>query len=415
MLPGDPDLDRLTTLDMDLMIPLVSSSQATLGAIFLGSKGSEQRYFEADLQLLAHIADDVAARYESLSLQRHLEQQQARSGLIEKQISIAGRCTLLECPVCGLLYDFPTTECAADGTTLRLTYAISRVIAGRYQLTQRVGRGGMGTVYRGWDRNLQRIVAVKLIAPPVGGDLGRWTERAKREATALAQLKHRNVVVAHDFGTEETGVAYLVMEFVDGETLRGVLDKGPLAPNVAAQWFDQILDGVSAAHNAGIIHRDLKPANILIANPFCGHSSEVKILDFGIARLSTGEENANDMTFAGARIGTAPYMSPEQANGAAIDERTDIFSVGVMIVEALAGHLTPPRFASPDSLSTWLGAGNALSATTESDRMLVKILEECLAPQPHLRSHSAAALRRRIVPLISSYSGTLQSRASTTS
>src|SRR5271167_3024207 len=193
---------------------------------------------------------------------------------------------------------------------------------GPYEILAPIGAGGMGEVYRARDPRLNRDVAIKVSA-------AQFSERFEREAQAIAALNHSHVCQVYDLGPN-----YLVMEFVDGTPLQGPL---PLDP--ALRYALQICDALDAAHAKGITHRYLKPANILVT------ASGIKLLDFGLALLSrNGREQVADatasigMTQAGTILGTAAYMSPEQAEGKAVDARSDIFSFGLVLYEMLSGR-----------------------------------------------------------------------------
>lgn len=216
---------------------------------------------------------------------------------------------------------------------------------GPYNVQQEIGRGGMGVVYLARDTRLDRDVAIKALPDHLATDPLRL-ERFEREARTLAGLSHPNV--AGIYGVEEQdGAKYLVLEFVDGETIADRLDRGPLDIDEAIELAMQIAAGVEAAHEAGIIHRDLKPANIKINS-----DGQVKVLDFGLARADDGGQSSrggldsptmtspqpqHSPTIEGAILGTAAYMSPEQARGRRVDKRTDIWSFGVVLFEMLVG------------------------------------------------------------------------------
>jgi eukaryotic-like serine/threonine-protein kinase len=194
------------------------------------------------------------------------------------------------------------------------------------------------------------------------------------------------------------------MEFVEGETLRSILRQGRVLPVVAAAWLDQLLRGLEAAHRAGVVHRDLKPENIMIVqNGTPEHA--VKILDFGIAKLSEGEEPAPDLTLTGMRVGTPFYMSPEQFDCGAIDGRSDLFSVAVIVLELLNGELPMTSFSVRDRFLAWLRGKEILPVSTENDLLLKSMLDTCLAEEPEARPGSAAELRTSLVPLVRNYRG----------
>jgi serine/threonine protein kinase/Tol biopolymer transport system component len=214
---------------------------------------------------------------------------------------------------------------------------------GPYRVEEEIGRGGMGVVYRAIDERLDRLVAIKALPPELASDASRL-ERFEREAKSMASLNHPNVAGIH--GVEEfDGSKYLVLEFVEGETLADVLDRGPIQVDDAIELAVQIAAGIEAAHEAGVIHRDLKPANIMITT-----DGVAKVLDFGLAKADEGATSSSGITqdvtlsrmghsptMPGMILGTAAYMSPEQARGRKVDKRTDIWSFGVLLYEMLAG------------------------------------------------------------------------------
>jgi serine/threonine protein kinase len=215
---------------------------------------------------------------------------------------------------------------------------------GPFEIMKELGRGGMGIVYLARDTRLDRQVAIKALPDHLASDPVRL-ERFEREAKTLAGLSHVNV--AGIYGVEDQdGARYLVLEFVEGETLADIIDRGPIQLDDAIEFAAQIAAGLEAAHEAGVIHRDLKPANIKITP-----DGVAKVLDFGLARTdeATSSSGALDNptlttpqpqhspTIEGAILGTAAYMSPEQARGRKVDKRTDIWSFGVVLYEMLVG------------------------------------------------------------------------------
>ncbi len=203
------------------------------------------------------------------------------------------------------------------------------LLKNRYRLGRVLGRGGMCIVYQAWDTRLQRDVAIKRLEPPLNQD-PRTRARFDREGRALARLSHPNVVTLIDRGSTETD-DYLVFEYVEGRSLKEIVKDNPLDVAEAGRILGQVAEGLAAAHQAGIVHRDVKPQNILIDRN--GHA---KVTDFGIA---TGPDWTK-VTKAGSVIGSARYMSPEQVKSKPVDARSDIYSLGVVMYEMLAGH--PP-------------------------------------------------------------------------
>jgi eukaryotic-like serine/threonine-protein kinase len=216
-----------------------------------------------------------------------------------------------------------------------------RLLGGRYEVAELLGRGGMAEVHLGHDTRLSRPVAIKMLRSDLARD-SSFLNRFRREAQSAAGLNHSAIVAVYDSGedhlTEAGGasvaVPYIVMEYVEGKTLRALLNEhSPLAPAEAARITEGILDALAYSHRMGIVHRDIKPANVMI-----GPQGQIKVMDFGIAR-AVADANAT-MTQTQAVIGTAQYLSPEQAQGHAVDARSDLYSTGCLLFELLTGR--PP-------------------------------------------------------------------------
>ena len=207
----------------------------------------------------------------------------------------------------------------APGTTL-----------GPYQIVSQLGAGGMGVVYTATDPRLKRTVAIKLLPPDLTKD-ETAKQRSLQEAIAASALDHSNICVIHEISETPDGQLYLVMAHYDGETLKDRIARGPLDLKDAIDIATQVGEGLAKAHAAGIVHRDIKPANLMVTA-----DGTVKILDFGLAKLAGSE----GVTQTGTTVGTVAYMSPEQARGHEVDHRTDIWSLGVVLYEMLAGQ--PP-------------------------------------------------------------------------
>ena len=199
---------------------------------------------------------------------------------------------------------------------------------GVYRLIQRLGAGGMGEVWRAEDTKLLRQVAIKILPEQLAAD-AEWKERFLREARTVAQLNHPNIATI--YGIDQQGdTLFIAMELIEGQSLAEVMAKGPMIPTDAVRVAIHVCDGLSEAHAKGIIHRDIKPDNIILSPRF------VKVLDFGIAKQIGGTADPA-LTQGGMVVGTPHYMSPEQALGRAVDARTDIFSLGVVMYEMLSG------------------------------------------------------------------------------
>lgn len=214
------------------------------------------------------------------------------------------------------------------------------------EVVELIGKGGMGSVYKARQPNLDRFVALKLLWPKLGADPA-FAERFNREARVLARLNHPNIVAVYDFGLSG-GFFYLLMEFVDGVNLRQAMRAGRFAPNQALALVPKICEALQFAHEEGILHRDIKPENILLDT-----KGRVKIADFGIAKLIGEAREDLTLTASGVAIGTPHYMAPEQLERPQdVDQRADIYSLGVVFYEMLTGELPIGRFAPPSEKST---------------------------------------------------------------
>ena len=211
----------------------------------------------------------------------------------------------------------------------------ARVLVGRYRLGERIGRGGMGDVYRATDQVLARQVAVKLFRPSVSDEA--LDQRHESEARVLAGLNHPGLVSVYDIGTDDEQ-PFLVMELVEGETLADLIRRGPLAPAQVASLGGQLAASLQAIHDAGVIHRDIKPANVLVCGSDDGAVLRTKLTDFGIARLVDGTR----LTSTGLLIGTVQYLSPEQTVGGAVSLPSDVYALGLVLLECLTGRAAFP-------------------------------------------------------------------------
>ncbi|MDD2420850.1 MAG: Stk1 family PASTA domain-containing Ser/Thr kinase [Heliobacteriaceae bacterium] len=206
---------------------------------------------------------------------------------------------------------------------------IGRLLGNRYQLTERLGGGGTAEVYKAWDKILQRAVTVKILRKSLTAD-AEFVRRFRREAQAIASLSHPNIVNVYDVGQEDE-TDYIVMEFIDGPTLKEVIrSRAPLSAEETVELAKQICDALEHAHQNGIIHRDIKPHNILLTR-----TGRVKVADFGIARSVT----QSTMTLDRSIVGSVHYLSPEQARGVPVDEKSDIYALGVVMYELLSGQV----------------------------------------------------------------------------
>src|SRR2546426_5047337 len=245
------------------------------------------------------------------------------------------------CPVCGKEYSDTTTLCSADAAVLKSVDdpLLNHTLAGKYRIEKLIKRGGMGAVYRGKHVLMDKTVAIKVLRPSLAADHEVVT-RFSREAKAASRISHPHAVSVTDFGEAENGVVFLVMEYLDGRTLKEVIkSEGPMALDQVVEIVRQVSGALDAAHQQGVVHRDLKSDNIMISRTNGGEWA--KVLDFGIAKIQQpGGARDNDITAANLVIGTPQYMSPEQCSQSGpIDARSDVYSLGVIVFEMLAGHV----------------------------------------------------------------------------
>jgi hypothetical protein len=278
------------------------------------------------------------------------------------------------------------------------TVAPGRVLGGRYRLTRELARGGMATVWDAQDPLLSRRVAVKILHPTLAGD-DSVRARFRHEAVAAAKLTHPAIVATYDTGDD--GVAYIVMQLVEGPTLRRMLDqRGPLPVGEAADVAAQVAEALDHAHSHGIVHRDIKPANVLVPP-----DGQIKVTDFGIAK-ATGDE---DLTRTGTVVGTARYLAPEQVSGDPVDGRADVYALGLVLYEMLAGELP---FTGDTEVSTAMARLTRTPEPVRSRRRdvppaLDSIVSRCLARDPDDRYPTAGDLLVALEPVREPPSGQL--------
>ena len=272
-----------------------------------------------------------------------------------------------------------------------------RVLAGRYEIGSQIGRGGMATIHLGTDRLLRRKVAVKILAPRFAHD-HRSVARFGREAKAAARLNHANVVSVYDTGSDE-GIHWIVMEHVEGNSLEEILrEGGGLTIRRALDITEALCLALDAAHRGGLIHRDVKPANVMI-----DASGQIKIMDFGIARAIADPAN---LTATGLVLGTASYLSPEQARGDPVDARTDIYSLGCVLYEMVTGG---PPFAggTPLGLAYKHVHEEPLPPSFINQAVPVRleaVIMRAIAKEPAARYASAEAMGRAVSSMLSDQS-----------
>ena len=242
------------------------------------------------------------------------------------------------CPQCKREYLGGVRFCPEDGRELvEGDPYLGQVLIGQIEIMARCGEGAMGTVYRGWQRAVERQVAVKILRRDLMQH-SQVVERFKREAHAIARLSHPNIVTVYLVGETEQGVPFLAMEFIDGVSLDQLCESAaPFAPERALYIAKQVASALAEAHGQGIVHRDLKPANVLLSERR-GVDDFVTVLDFGIAKVQVARDESN-LTQSGAIFGTPFYLSPEQAEGREVDHRCDLYSLAVMLYEMSTGRV----------------------------------------------------------------------------
>lgn len=356
---------------IDLLVPVATSPERTEALLVLGAKRSEEPYSGEDQDLLAAIAVSLAI-------------------LLEKPaVPLAPRRDLFEeCPRCGACYDSGANLCAQEGARL-VPVLLPRLLDGRYLMLRRLGRGGMGTVYAASDTALERRVAVKVIREDLVGS-AEAAERFRREARVAASFAHPNVVTVHDFGVAAGTRAFLVMELLEGSTLREALRR---EKRFSALRALAVLCGacaaLDAAHRRGLVDRDLKPENIFLV---ASESGEIaKVLDFGIAKFLSTTTQQPTVDTATALLGTPRYMSPEQWRRLEPEPAWDLWALAVVAYEMLTGAY-PFDDSSP---ADWFGAGPAAKFTPvtahmpEASQYLQELFERTFAREPARRPRSA--------------------------
>ena len=269
-----------------------------------------------------------------------------------------------------------------DGGAPSGSFWIGRVLGGRWEVKERIGSGGMATVHIGDDHRLGRPVAVKILHAHVA-ESPEARERLAREARAIAQLKHENVIEVYDYASDDPDCTWLVTELIDGKSLRQFLDRHPRPmPEVAAMIITELLRALRAAHEVGVVHRDVKPDNILV-----GKEGRPKLSDFGIAKVL----NEAKMTVTGNLVGSPSYMSPEQADGLHTDHRTDLYSTGIVLYRLVTGTL-PFRGATPLETIRRVSRGeyqDPVEIAPESSGAIAGIIRRALAVDINERYQTA--------------------------
>ncbi|HEU4387135.1 MAG TPA: protein kinase, partial [Blastocatellia bacterium] len=464
--PGELPEDEHSWLDnlgVRLIVPITGTRDRLVGVLLLGARMSDEPYSATDKRLLEGIAAQIGLVYENQHLRERVRLEADVRRDVLGRLDERGVSLLKECPACGACYDSTTGRCEQDGTELTLTLPVERTLDGKYRLERALGRGGFGVVYEASDLRLQRRVAAKVMMGSSFGDVTAL-RRFEREARAAARIDHRHITRVYDYGTIGSGGAYLIMELVSGRTWRAELKRsGVIAPARSAEWFRQLLEGLQYAHNIGVVHRDLKPENVMIVEAQRGHGSQskplrssassavesvsspsraqrveeslpekagscepaiqggageqrgeqkdqmkddLKIMDFGLAKVLRGGTGVTEsLTEAGAVMGTYGYIAPEVFTGGTVDERADIFAVGVMVVETFAGERPFVGETPEEILNALLHGEYHLPGGSTEVQALDAVVQRCLAKDPRDRYGSAAEVASVLVPRLARCEG----------
>ncbi len=322
-------MDFLRQARIELLVPIAMMQAQDETLLALGAKRSEEPYTGEDLDLLAAIAAHLALQLEiPTAVPAHLSE------------------SFEECPQCGTCYDAGTEFCAQERINLT-PVPLPRSLVGRYHLERRRGSGGMGTVYEAIDGALERRVAVKVIREDWVDSIVA-AQRFRHESRTAAGFAHPNVVTVHDYGVEAGTRAFLVMELLEGATLREEIKRDTrLDAGRTVRVFRGVCNAVQAAHRRQLIHRDLKPENIFLVHSEEDDGDTVKVLDFRIAKMLSSDNVAAGTksgfeTDAGILVGTLGYMPPEQLVGEQPGVSWDLWALAVVVYEALTGALPFP-------------------------------------------------------------------------
>jgi predicted Ser/Thr protein kinase len=329
--------DWLEQADAHLIVPMLIE-QRLAGLMVLGERKSEEPYGKEDRHLLRTVAAQLALTFDYSRLK-------GSPSLVWGSTNSPGRTPALideirSCPLCFRCYPSEQTICELDQQPLVREEGVPRAIEDKYLVTRLLGRGGMGSVYMATQKRLNRPVAVKVLLSHLVGS-SSMRSRFEREARIVARLRHPGIVTIHDFGVLAAGHAYLVMEYLEGQTLRRTIGSGPQPLPKMLDLMRPIIDAVDSAHRAGVVHRDLKPENIMIVPDRETDTLSPRVLDFGLAKM-TGPIGDDEVTIAQSGhsvgiVGTLMYIAPEILGGHHASAQSDQYSLGLIAYELLTG------------------------------------------------------------------------------
>ncbi|HEY0140507.1 MAG TPA: protein kinase [Thermoanaerobaculia bacterium] len=378
-----PEHDRewLRQARAALLVPLLIEKRLA-GLMVLGERMSEEPYSREDRELLRTLAAQLALTldYSRLKQSPSLVWSPPTHTPVHTFVNDALRL----CPACGRCYPQEQPRCDYDGQPLVPESGVPRIIEEKYVVTKLLGRGGMGSVYLATQKRLNRPVAVKVLLAHLVGSSSMRT-RFEREARIVARLRHPAIVTIHDFGVLPSGHAYLVMEYLDGETLRKTIVEGPRTMEAALEILRPVGDAIDAAHRVGVVHRDLKPENIMIVRERDSPALEPRVLDFGLAKMTgpIGDDEATVVQsgHSAGVVGTLMYMAPEVLSGKHADARSDQYSLALIVYELLSGE--HPLGTATDLASVVRG---------HTEETFVSIRQRA----PHVPERAAEAIHRAL-------------------
>ena len=380
-------------------LPLFSGDGEPLGLVALGAKRSGEPYVPEEQRILGTVAGHVALALERAALARQVDEDRRVREKVLGHLQEEGGGALYECELCGRVAGEDEVVCPADGHAVKMTQAVPRLLADRYRLDRRLGEGGMGTVYAARDIRGNRDAAVKVIRAEQLADRTALS-RFRREARLTARLGHPNAVAVYDYGELRPGGAFLVMELLQGGSLRTELTLHKPIPFLESAWaLDRALDVLAAAHAAGLVHRDVKPDNLFLTRG-PGGATRLKLLDFGLARETKPEakaESGGPISSVSVLMGTPGYIAPELVAGADATPASDQWAIAATGIELLTGVRlkfersdTPLRTVVEEVVSVVSTVASGVPAT------YARSLAKAMAFDPDDRWVNVLALRRAL-------------------